>query len=340
MSEPGAKDGPPEVQSKSELDARIRAATEHQPIDVEALHVLGLEASAAGRPGDALELISRAVEISPQNKTFILSAAKVLMSEGMFQQAALAYLRAQEIDPKDPGILVGLASALARSNKDEEARAVLARADELGRAVESPSGARRPSIILASSGYCGAASLVNALERHGFRRAGTFLSKFTDLPADSGGIIYETHALPPASLPDGYKVVFLFGNPVVSIVSAHEELNRWGKQHFARLGAVSNYVENTVLLHGDPLRLAEHFGRWFQYHPFPVLAARYPDVFSRECTLAVAQFIQTEFAVATFEQRTVAKEARVAVALRETFKELVQRVESARPITVLGDTRG
>jgi len=340
MTEPGAKDSPAGINRKSDLDARIRAVIGSETSDAPALHALGLEVEAAGRPADALDLFSRAVELSPDSKMFVLSAAKVLMAEGMFQQAALAYLQAQEIDPKDPSILVELATALRRGNREDEARAVVSRAEQLARDVECSVEARLPSIIVASSGYCGAVSLVAALEEHGFRRAPAFLTQFADLKPDCGGIVYETYALPPTSLPDGFQVIFLFGNPVVTVLSACGDLGRGRKLQSACHHGDGAFAGGADLLRGDALGLTEHFVGWFQCHPFPVLACRYPDVFRKECTLAVEQFIETKFAVATYEQRTLARDAHGAAVLRETFKELLRRIEVARPVTVLGDIRG
>jgi Flp pilus assembly protein TadD len=99
--------------------------------DGDALHALGLEAISAGRSVEALELLSRAAEVNPTNVGYLISIGRLLTAETMLNQAALAYLRAQELAPRDPVVLSELAGVLKRLNKNQEAGLVLRQAAEL-----------------------------------------------------------------------------------------------------------------------------------------------------------------------------------------------------------------
>jgi len=115
----------------TDFDTRVREALECDPPDPSRLHALGLEAGVAGKPEDALELLSRAADLCPDNAVYCLSIGRLLAAETMFNQAALAYLRAQELAPNDVTILTELAIVLRQLHKHEEAKAVTAHASEL-----------------------------------------------------------------------------------------------------------------------------------------------------------------------------------------------------------------
>ena len=105
--------------------------------DAEALHTLGLATAAAGNHEQALELLSQAVDTDPKNSKYLLSIGRLLAEQAMLNQAALAYLRAQELSPDDTAILTELAGLLHRLDREEEATALLVRACHLQRRTDS-----------------------------------------------------------------------------------------------------------------------------------------------------------------------------------------------------------
>lgn len=119
-----------------DFQTRVREALERVPPDGDHLHALGLEACAAGRSEESLDLLSRATNLNPDKSLYFVSIGRLLAAETMFNQSALAYLRAQELAPNDPVVLTELAGVLRQLRKDKEAAAVLAHAAEL--ATESP----------------------------------------------------------------------------------------------------------------------------------------------------------------------------------------------------------
>jgi Flp pilus assembly protein TadD len=115
------------------FQARIDQALGQDPPDPEAIHQLGLDVGGAGEAALALELLSRAVEIDSSKASYFISIGRLLASETMFNQAALAYLRAQELAADDPVVLTELAGVLGQLHREEDALAVLRHRDELAR---------------------------------------------------------------------------------------------------------------------------------------------------------------------------------------------------------------
>jgi Flp pilus assembly protein TadD len=106
--------------------------------DGETWHARGLAEAATGHAEAALELLSKAAESNPQNPAYFISIGRLLAAETMFNQAALAYLRAQELAPQDPTILTELANVLEHLTKDEDVLTMLHRIAELLHSPTSP----------------------------------------------------------------------------------------------------------------------------------------------------------------------------------------------------------
>jgi Flp pilus assembly protein TadD len=115
----------------SDETARYQQLSEDLAVDGEALHARGLAAAAAGHAETALELLSKAAETTPQKADYFISIGRLLAAETMFNQAALAYLRAQELAPQDPTVLIELADVLEHLTKDEDVLTMLRRIAEL-----------------------------------------------------------------------------------------------------------------------------------------------------------------------------------------------------------------
>jgi SAM-dependent methyltransferase/tetratricopeptide (TPR) repeat protein len=111
-------------------------------------HRQGLQAMAAGDSERALDLFAKAAEAEPNNALYSLSIGRLLAQEGMLNQSTLAFLRAQELSPKEPGILLELAEVLKRLDKTQEAAAVL---DAASRLSPSPPPAPPAAISVAVS---------------------------------------------------------------------------------------------------------------------------------------------------------------------------------------------
>jgi Tfp pilus assembly protein PilF len=140
-TEPAASD----ETSPASFEARTRAALESQPGNPQTLHELGLEARRLGSAEKALELFSRASDIDSENPLYYVSMARLLAGETMFNQAALAYLHAQQLAPQDASILRELIDVLKQLGRNDEAELVLGRLSALeGRGADGPDKLEAP----------------------------------------------------------------------------------------------------------------------------------------------------------------------------------------------------
>jgi Flp pilus assembly protein TadD len=119
--------------SDGPLHGAVRAPDSPRAVETRGayLHSQGIEAATAGDVGKALDLLSQAADADPQNPLYYVSLGRLLASVAMFNQAALAYLRAQELAPREPTILAELADSLQHLNRNQEAMAARAMAATL-----------------------------------------------------------------------------------------------------------------------------------------------------------------------------------------------------------------
>jgi len=156
----------PNPEHAMEFEERARTALERDPPDGDSIHALGIEACSTGRPDAALELFSRAVEVEPGKASYFVSIGRLLAYETMFNQSALAYLRARELGPNDPIVLTELAGVLKHLDKPDEAIALLDRAAELQRKPGSlvvQSQSVKVAVMLPGKPVCGAPLLVDGV---------------------------------------------------------------------------------------------------------------------------------------------------------------------------------
>jgi|GEM_PF-3249428 len=193
----------------------------------------------------------------------------------------------------------------------------------------------KTSLIVAGMGRCGTTTAYESLIGYGFHESPHFLNRFSDLKPDGGGFIYKTHDFPPASLPPGFKVIFLFGDPIAIALSAHKMINYWGREHFLHMNA-GPFIENDNVLRGDPMQLHKHFESWMRPHPFPVLALRYPDVFTPESVRALQDFLGLDVDLPPFKERETKAEAHpLYPELQATFQALREIIRHTPKINLL-----
>ena len=91
----------------------------------------------------------------------------------------------------------------------------------------------------------------------------------------TGGII-KTHSQAPKTLPEGYKVLFLFGDIINAVIST--KLKRYDQRHFTNCGC-SKDVSKTDIFEEDALNYEKIFDSWMRDNGYPVLAVRYEVLF-------------------------------------------------------------
>jgi tetratricopeptide (TPR) repeat protein len=118
----------------SEAEARYRETLAAAPHHADALHLLGVIASQAGKHDVAVELIGLAIRQEPKNAVYCSNHGLALAGLRRFDEAIASYDRALAVRPAFVEALCNRANALAELGRDAEAladydRALAVRAD-------------------------------------------------------------------------------------------------------------------------------------------------------------------------------------------------------------------
>ncbi len=105
----------------SEAMPLYREVLNHEPRNVDALHLLGVALASAGDFERATILLSGAAQLAPQSAAIQANLGGVLSSTGRFQEALIAYERALSSQPRLPAALRGQAAALMQLGRHEAA---------------------------------------------------------------------------------------------------------------------------------------------------------------------------------------------------------------------------
>jgi hypothetical protein len=217
--------------------------------------------------------------------------------------------------------------------------------------MERPKSIRRPSLykrlrrrlnraharhayIVAGLGRCGTTLVFNSLVRRGYKGDLPFLRRFDDLDSYQNGAVYKTHYLPPESLPDNVKLIYLFGHPIDTIISTHRMINQWGARHHANLGSES-FRSNDDIFYRDSLALCEHFDRWYRPQAFPFISIRYEALHLVDTRTALSRFLGFELRLPpNRERRANRSEHSMRDQILEVYRELDRRIEQAEDVRI------
>lgn len=124
------------------------------PADDAALHDQGAKAFQARDYQAAIMLFMEAAKLKPGNPVYFLSLARSFAAGKLYSQAATAYLRAKDLAPLEPTILVELAAVLRVLDRKDDTITVLQLAVDLYRRREAASSAKSaaPVVVTAALG--------------------------------------------------------------------------------------------------------------------------------------------------------------------------------------------
>ncbi len=111
-----------------EAERIYRRILQTEPNHPDALHLLGLIAREAGQTEAAIQLIQRAIAISPDTASFRSNLAMIYEQEGRYEDCELAARGALESNPDDGNALHCLANALRATDRHQEAAGIYAAA--------------------------------------------------------------------------------------------------------------------------------------------------------------------------------------------------------------------
>lgn len=139
---------------------------------------------------------------------------------------------------------------------------------------------QRSVIILAAIGRCGSTITLETL-RPIYGGAYLHSARSRKLTARCRpGQLYRTFGLPPSRFPRPTRCVWLFGDPLATMVSIDNHLDwpdNWGKTTIDHLHCTTQNPRERWLTE-DVWQLERKFDAWYRQHEFPLLTVRYESL--------------------------------------------------------------
>lgn len=133
--------------------------------------------------------------------------------------------------------------------------------------------------------------MFNSILRNHYYLASREIVMFKDRNNDfEKNHLYKTHDYPPSVLPNNVKVIFMFGNPMNTVVSAHRRINKWGRLHHQHVRS-DLFTPNDTILKADTLKLHNLFESWYKPQPFSLINVRYETLYSEKTKAAISDFL-------------------------------------------------
>ena len=114
-----------------EADSLYRLLLEVDPKLPDALHLFGLICLTRNQPGDAIELIERALAVNPENAAYHGNLGRAYAAFDDFDKALQAFRRAVEINPGSAESLASMGQLLRQMDRTDEAIECLEQAREI-----------------------------------------------------------------------------------------------------------------------------------------------------------------------------------------------------------------
>jgi len=180
-------------------------------------------------------------------------------------------------------------------------------------------------IVCAGMPRCGTTLMFGAL-------AGLSLGGAT--PKDYQGDVTKTHSFRPHRFAEASKAIFMFGDPIASIISTKK--NRMTPGHFRNCGAGDLDPATTDIFSQDVLNYEKMFDNWMRRQSFDLICVRYEALY--ENAHVVASFFDDRYLYLKPKQpRTTATQdvsRRELETIRATYGNLARKVEAAPDVTI------
>jgi len=149
------------------------------------------------------------------------------------------------------------------------------------------------------------------------------------------GVIYKTHDYPNIiNLENDPKIIFMFGSPLDSAVSATKRINAWGEEHYLHLHS-DKFIPNEQLIHEDALLLEDLFDSWYKIQKFPFLSVRYESLYEDNVLQRLNDFLGYRLQMIPFEERKSSwKNHPKKDILKKTYNKLLEKINNAENVKI------
>ena len=153
-------------------------------------------------------------------------------------------------------------------------------------------------------------------------------------PKDYDGPIVKTHTRAPQELAGITKAIFLFGDPVASVISTRH--NRSSAGHFTTCGVEDISPDEADLYVDDLLGSEKMFDAWTQRQPFDCICVRYESLHDNLQILNT--FFGQHLYVQPYRARATRPEERESedtlARIKQTYATFIRKVEAAPDVMI------
>lgn len=162
----------------------------------------------------------------------------------------------------------------------------------------------RNAFVVAGLGRCGTTMMYNSFFRSGIRcNDQEYAMELDRVERFQGGTAYKTHDYPPAGLPSHVRLIYMFGNPMNIAISAHRNINMWGKTHHRHLRSLDKFRENDDVLVEDTLSLERQFDAWYRPQGFDFISVRYEALYEERTQQQLSEFLGLRLNMVPYRHR-------------------------------------
>ena len=188
-------------------------------------------------------------------------------------------------------------------------------------------------ILMASVPRSGSTWLLRSMGM--FPRGGTFPEDATveftrDLSKLPKRLFIKTHSTAPASLPQDVRAVFVFGDPIYSVVSTKHK--RFDKKHFGNCGYFKD--EEPDIYNEDALGYEKMFDTWMGKNPYKVLALRYETLGMYH--KVIEEFCGISFPLEKQRARKTTVDPELQAQLARVYASFIDKVNKAPDAAIIG----
>lgn len=183
------------------------------------------------------------------------------------------------------------------------------------------------TIILAGMGRCGTTLLYNVV-----RDYNEFVMDLASLSENFKKFAaIKTHDFAPELLPSNTKAIYLFGNPIDIVLSAHDAEMVNVDQHYIHMHGDAENKHNFE--YSDTLQLEANFDSWHKKQNYPLLTLRYETLW--ENTAILNDFLGVNIQLPERKRRTIRRLSNYEEdKMKETYSSIINKVNHAEDSTI------